>query len=164
MQIDIGMVGTTEAGVVLEGLAVRAAALAATAFPAIVEDFQRISAQRFAEHGPGWAPLSAVTIGLKTRRGYQDPATPMVAEGDLLFSLAGTNHYTVHEVGPDVLLMGTSAPYAQFHQEGPRQIKVFGRGKATLPQRVVVDITEATALRWSEIIQTALIRGGKRAR
>lgn len=162
MQIDIGMVGTTEAGLVLDELAAQAETIQTTVFPAIIADFERISLDRFANQGPGWAPLSDTTREIKARRGYgSDSTQPLLATGALMYSLAGTTGHTVREITPDSLLMGTDVPYAQFHQDGPREIQVFGRGKATLPARPVVDISEATAQRWIEMVAAALTQPGR---
>jgi phage gpG-like protein len=53
--------------------------------------------------------------------------------------------------------MGTTLPYAMYHQVGPRTIRVFGRGTATLPQRKVIDITAADRARWAAILQSCLM-------
>lgn len=160
MNTDMVLTGILDMQGTLDQQAVRAEALSISAFPAIVEDFQRMSAQRFAEEGPGWAPLSPTTIALKERAGYAQPATPMVATGDLLYSLAGDTEHSVHEVTPDSVLMGTNLSYAQYHQDGPRQIRVFGRGSATLPRRPVVEVTEIDAARWGAIIAAAMHGAG----
>lgn len=159
MNPDLTITGLLDIAGTLDQAGARAMALQETAFPAIVEDFQRMSANRFADNGPGWAPLSPATIAMKTRAGYSQPDTTLVATGDLLYSLAGDTEHSVREVTPDSIVMGTSLPYAKYHQEGPRQIRVFGRGSATLPERRVIDVTEADAARWMAIVQAALIAG-----
>lgn len=153
------MVGDNVAGLRLDVYGARALAVLALSAKAIQEDFHALEARRFGAHGPGWPSLSPATVQIKRRRGMPQPETPMYGTGDLMFSLAGTNKFTVFTVSPAEIVMGTSAPYAQYHQVGPRQIRVFGRGHAILPQRKVVDITEADAARWAAIVSAALWAG-----
>lgn len=154
-------IGMTAVDAQIRGLGEGALSVYEIAFPAIHDDFQRLEANRFANEGPGWAPLSPTTIRIKQRRGYDQPETPMVATGNLLYSLAGTTEHSVFDLGPEEITMGTNLPYAQYHQNGPRHIRVFGRGSAILPQRKVVDIDAATRGRWAAIIQMCLMRAGR---
>lgn len=160
MNPDFTITGLLDIQGTLDGAATRALTLEMTAFPLVLEDFQRMSAERFGAEGPGWAPLSPTTVAIKTREGYSQPDTTMVASGDLLFSLAGITEHTVHEIGPESILMGTSLPYARFHQDGPRLIQVFGRGSAILPERKVIDVSEADAARWALIVSRAMSAAG----
>ncbi|MCU1616986.1 MAG: phage virion morphosis protein [Frankiales bacterium] len=156
MQTGCEIFGDSLMVATLDKLTGKAAALHLTAFPLIREDFQAMEARRFGDSGPGWAPLSPVTIAIKTRRGYPQPQTPLYATGALMFSLTGDTPHSVYEAHPDFLLIGTNVPYAQYHQWGPRKIRVFGRGSATLPQRKIVDLGPEDAARWAAIIQAAL--------
>lgn len=160
MNMDLALVGATEMRAVLHGYAARAVGVEATAWPAIAEDFRAMSAQRFADNGPGWAPLSPTTVQLKRAAGYSQPEKILYATGALYDSLTGFTEHSVYESTPEHLTVGTSLPYAKYHQQGPRQIQVFGRGSATLPQRELVHLTEFDALRWGQIVQAALGRVG----
>ena len=156
MDFGVEMVGENAAAVHMEGYILNANLALDAAAHLIQEDFHAMSARRFGAHGPGGEPLTATTVAIKARRGMPQPETPMYGTGELMFSLAGHTGHTVFEVRPDEIIMGTSVPYARYHQQGPRQIRVFGRGHATLPQRKVVDVTEADAARWAAIIAAAM--------
>lgn len=115
------------------------------AFMLIVESFHKEEAQRWASEGPGWAPLSDATLATKAAYGWDQM---MVRSGDLLGSLTG-GAYSNTEMTPDFVEMTTSVPYAHFHQSGTTK----------MPQRKVVDITAATLVTWSMILETYLISG-----
>ncbi|OJY53538.1 phage virion morphogenesis protein [Pseudonocardia sp. 73-21] len=161
VQFNIEVPDTGAAESMFDRLIANANTLQDTAFPLIRDDFHRVEAQRFDSHGPGWAPLTPATIGIKTRRGMPQPETPMHGTGRLQASLTGSTADSVYETTPDSMLVGTSAPYAQFHQVGPRQIRVFGRGHATLPRRPLVQLSSTEVERWAVIIAAALLRPGR---
>jgi hypothetical protein len=62
-------------------------------------------------------------------------------------SLVSTNPWTIEEINPLSLRVGTSIPYARYHQTGG------GR----LPRRPVVDLTENDKTRWMKLIQAQLV-------
>jgi phage gpG-like protein len=156
VNFEISMEGDNLAAVKLGQYAARAAGVLEAAAHLIQEDFHALEARRFGDEGPGWAPLSPTTIAIKTRKRSPQPDSILYDTGKLLFSLTGNNEGSVFQVSADEIVMGTSVKYAQYHQTGPRQIRVFGRGSATLPQRKVVDITEEDAARWAAILHATL--------
>jgi phage gpG-like protein len=124
----------------------RAAIIEATAFPAIVADFHRMQRQQFDSGGPRgarWEPLTEQTVRRKAGAGKL-----MVRSGALRDSLTDENaDGAIVRMMPDALELGTSLPYADYHQ----------RGTEHLPARKLVDIGEDEALRWGRILQRALI-------
>lgn len=114
-------------------------------FPAIEIDFRRLSAERFEAQGPGWASLQPATVAAKKRRGMPQPERILFGWGTLAESMGGRNGFTITETTIDSIFMGTSVPYARYHQEGG------GR----LPARPIVDITEMDVARWGYIIQAS---------
>lgn len=150
--------GGTPLAALFEKFAAQAGTVQETAFPAIVEDFRDMAKRRWANNGPGWAPLSPATIDIETRLGYPDPHRIMYGHGDLMNSLTGQTKDSIVRIGPDELFMGTSIHYAQYHQQGPRQIRVFGKGSAKLPERPVVEVKEEDAIRWCALIRAAVLR------
>jgi phage gpG-like protein len=133
--------------------------LSATAFPAIVEDFHRMETQRWSADGPGWASLTDATIRIKSRNGKSEPGRILWGDGKLRDALSSRSEGSVVEILPNELLVGADLPYAQYHQTGPHQIKVFRNGSAILPERVLVEVTQADADRWGALIMEALNRG-----
>jgi len=140
----------------LDKMAAAAATLLEVAGPAIVGDFHRMEAARFDANGPGWDPLTPATIAIKTARGMPQPERILYGQGDLLNSLTGHTEHTVVDIKPDELFVGTNVPYAQYHQSGPRVIKVFGKGDAKLPERILVQVREEDAARWGAILSAGL--------
>jgi hypothetical protein len=85
-----------------------------------------IEAQRFAEAGPGWAPLAESTIRQKAAAGY--PLDPLIRTGALRDSL--TQESAAAKTTRLTMEWGSGVDYAKYHQEGtPR-----------MPQRKVIDI------------------------
>jgi phage gpG-like protein len=157
----IDLDGVTAMEATLKGLSYASATLAMTAFPLIAADFRRMEAERFDSAGKGdWPSLRPATVDIKAGRGLPKPTQVMYGTGDLRESLTGFTKQTVYEVSPVELVVGTSAPYAVYHQDGPRTIRVFGRTPAVLPQRRIVDLGVEDAHRWAEIVATAL-QGGR---
>lgn len=161
MRVGLELTGDTAAAVTFDGIAARAATLSVTAFPAIAADFHAMEAARWDADGPGWAPLSPATVAIKEAAGLPRPAKILYGQGALLNSLTGFTQDTVYDATPERLVVGTRLPYARYHQTGPRQIRVFGRGSATLPQRKLVELSPADAARWGAIIAAALRGGGR---
>jgi phage gpG-like protein len=160
MQAEVNLTGLTTMSGRLESLAAAAGSLQMYAFPAIAADFHRIEEARFSSEGNGtWKALQPSTVRIKERKGQPRPRKIMYGWGDLQASLTGFAKGTVYEDDPAGLFVGTSIPYAHYHQVGPREIRVFGRGRAILPQRRLVALGPDDAHRWAEILQAALTRG-----
>lgn len=156
----IEVTGVSEMEATLQGLTYAAATLAVTAFPAIAADFRRLERDRFDTEGQGdWPSLTTATVRIKEQRGMPRPTRILYGTGQLEESLTGMNKFSVNEVSPAEMVVGTSAPYAVYHQVGPRTIRVFGRGSALLPQRRIVDLGVEDAHRWAEIVAVALHGG-----
>lgn len=160
MEFGVEMAGIAEFDKLLSGITDRVATVETEVFPLVVADFREMGRKRWANEGPGWAPLRPATIEIETNLGYPYPSRLMYGRtGDLMNSLTEQTSDSVVRVEGDSLFMGTSVPYAQYHQAGPRQIKVFGRGKATLPERKVVDVKVEDAERWCALIRAAVMKG-----
>jgi hypothetical protein len=121
-------------------------------FAAVVEDFRAIEAKRWGNEGPGWDDLKTTTIDRKERGGWGDMPT-MVRTADLVDSLAHGAGYGFTEITPFSVKMGTSAPYAGYHQIGT----------PNMAARPLVDDSEAgveaTAIAWGLIIEDYIFRG-----
>lgn len=141
----------------LDELTVAAATIEVTAWPEITADVHRMERERFNVQGPGWAPLSDTTLNIRAKRGSHSTKI-LIDHGTLVGSLTSSGaEGSVVDTRPDELFVGTNLHYAQYHQTGPRQIRVFGRGSATLPERKLVEVTEYDALRWGAIVQRTLL-------
>lgn len=115
------------------------------AYGAIYTAFLALEAKRFGAEGPGWANLAASTV---KKRGSAHPI--LVDTGELKASLTEPHHANaVFEPGPDEVFMGTSDPVAVFHQQGTHK----------MPERAVVDISEADAAMFAAIIDAYLFEG-----
>jgi phage gpG-like protein len=155
----VQVTGVSEMEATLQGLTYASATLAMTAFPAIAADFRRLERNRFDSEGD-WPSLTTATVQIKEGRGMPKPNRILHGTGKLEESLTGMNRFSVNEVSPVEMVVGTSAPYAAYHQDGPRTIRVFGRGSALLPRRRIVDLGVEDAHRWAEIVAVAL-HGGR---
>lgn len=124
----------------------------------IADDFREMIARQFATEGRAegtpWAPLAPST--LRRRRARSSPI--LQSSGALLrsLSLAGAAGH-VERLEDQSLAIGTSVPYALFHQTGTR------RG---LPARPIIVISGARSERWMEIVrggieEKALLLGEK---
>lgn len=118
---------------------------------ALADDFAKVEARQFAGQGTysgGWAPLSA---GYAARKAVRYPGKGILeAEGRLMRSLTGSDGPdAVREVTRDSLLVGTSVPYAGYHQ----------RGTSRMPQRRPVELSAGTRRRWVQTIQRYFVSG-----
>ncbi len=119
-------------------------------FRAIVQDFKAIEAKQFKSEGSyggsGWQALSPRYAAWKEQN-Y--PGRPiMVLSGLLMDSLTGENSYFVQEIRPLQLTMGTQVPWAIYHQQGTSR----------MPQRKLVNLTEADRARMMKTIHTWMVR------
>src|SRR5687768_5844860 len=94
-----------------------AAGDATPAFMGMADDFLDIEARQFASEGGnsgGWAALAPSTV---RRRGSAHPI--LFESGRLQQSLTGTGAAdAVRRITSDSLEVGTSVPYARYHQRG----------------------------------------------
>lgn len=122
------------------------------AFDKIADDFQKnVSPERFAKEGPGWAPLSPAYARWKAR---EYPGKKILERtGDLKSSLEG-GPGAIRIVTKDALVLGTSIPYARYHQSGTSR----------MPQREVVRIGQFDRIQWAKIVQAHLVAAAKKAK
>lgn len=113
-------------------------------FREFAEGFHKFQERQFASGGAeigGWAPLAPATVEAKLRKGY--PSDILVRTGVLLRSLvSGEAPYSVEEIEPKDMWVGTSVPYAAFHQTGTRK----------MPARPLIAITEALLDEWAGLV------------
>lgn len=127
------------------------------AWTQIADDVQADFALNMATEGGlfagGWAPLKPNTIADRVRKGYG--AGPILwRTGELAHSLSGDSGYAVKEVRPDGVTVGTSLPYAGYHQTGTKK----------MPMRRVVGLSWArrslVVRRLADYIRTLAIKSG----
>lgn len=105
-------------------------------FAQIADDLQADFTLNMATEGGvfagGWAPLAASTIADRVRKGYG--ASPILYRtGRLANSLSGDGGDTVKTVTAKSVTVGTSVPYATYHQTGTKK----------MPQRKIVGLSWA---------------------
>jgi len=119
------------------------------AFREIAKDFKEIESKQFGSAGGrgsgGWTPLSPKYAEWKAKHYLGRPL--MVLSGLLRESLQGDNPYTIADIEPLQVTLGTQIPYAIYHQ--------LGGGK--LPQRRLIDLTEDDKAHWVKLIQQYLL-------
>lgn len=140
----------------MDGIGVRLADIVPM-YDALYATFRKIEQKRFDAEGPGWMSLAPSTV---TSRGGSDhpilnrkglPEQKGRTGGQLRKSLTtkGAKNAVVEPL-PDGLFMGTSDPVARYHQDGTQK----------MPARPVVDMTEADAEAFSEVISAYLFEFG----
>lgn len=117
------------------------------AWTEIADDVQAQFALNMASEGAvfghGWAPLQPNTIAERVRKGYG--AGPILwRTGELGQSLSGDGGMAIKEVTPTSMTVGTSVPYATYHQTGTKKMpqrKIIGLSFAARSQvvRVLAD-------------------------
>lgn len=113
-----------------------------------IASFMRLTElQRFDRQGPGWARLKPATVERKVRAGL-DPRILRATE-EMRQSLVGRGTGHVEEVTAASLRFGTTVPYAKFHQTGTSR----------MPQRRVVDFTEAQKREITKRLQRWIVTG-----
>lgn len=119
---------------------------ASPAFEAMADDFLDIDAAQFASEGGrsgGWAPLAPSTV---RSRGS---AHPILFESGRLQQSLTTRSSTdaVRRITADSLEVGTTVPWARYHQTGT----------ARMPRRRPVEFTEVDRRRWVKLLQEHLV-------
>lgn len=125
----------------------------APAYDALYATFRKIEARRFSAEGPGWEELAESTVA---QRGSAHPI--LVAPGARgrksgqlrrSFTTKGAKGALVEPL-PDGLFMGSEDPLAAIHHHGTDRA---GRDHTThIPARPLVDLTEADAEAFSEVL------------
>ena len=120
------------------------------------EFFGRIMPAQFESQGAygagGWAPLSPAYAAWKEAN-Y--PGRPiLVLSGLMKESLTGGgNAYTIKQIAPLRLEVGTRISYALKHQQGGGRV----------PQRKIISLTEADKMTFSKSLQAYLVSIAQRA-
>lgn len=118
-------------------------------FREIVKQFYEIEEKQFQSEGGygsgGWKPLSPRTVELKRKAGF--PNKILVREKFLMESLTGKNPWSIAEVRPLEMRVGSKLEYARFHQ----------KGTSTMPARPVIDLTEGDKMTFMKTIQRYLV-------
>lgn len=129
----------------------------------IADDFREMIREQFATEGQAgdtpWADLAASTLA----RGRRSGSSILYSTGALLQSLidpAAFGH--VEETDGQSLTIGSSIPYALFHQTGTgrgvgQSWLSPGRGQGRgMPMRPIIAVTPDRTERWLEILQEML--------
>jgi phage gpG-like protein len=128
-----------------------------SAFPVFADAVREIERGRFATGGYGqWQPLAAATIASKAAAGY-DTNRILYATGRLEESVVGFTGDSVIHVGPDEVFVGTSTPYAHWHQTGGFRLHASGAGWP--PKRTIYEFSDAERLALLDVIAGFLFEG-----
>ncbi len=140
---QINILGEMQVSRMLDGVSLRAQDMRPV-WAVIAGDWGRIMARQFeTEGGLGrpWAALSPMYAAWKAT--HFPGAKILVRTGKLRESLTGRTGDTVDERDRDSLKLGTSVPYAGYHQTGT---------KRPMPPRPPVVLPEAVKDRWARAI------------
>lgn len=115
----------------------------------IADDFLDIEERQFSSEGRygsgGWAPLAPSTLAGKVRRGYD---TRILHERlRLRRSLTTRNQDHIRKITSDSMFVGTSVPYAIYHQHGTSH----------MPRRRPVELPARDRDNWVKILQRHLV-------
>jgi phage gpG-like protein len=119
-------------------------------FREIVKDFYKVEKKQFESEGGygsgGWQPLSPRYAAWKAKK---HPGRPlMVVSGLLKESLLGENPYSIENVTPKSMEVGTVVNFAIYHQ----------KGTSKMPARQLIQLTDADKKRWVKYIQKYLVK------
>ena len=103
----------------------------------------------FDAQGPGWAPLDEDTILTRAALGY-GPGPILVRSGRMRASLTGESNEAITEIDGSSLAIGSSVPYAEFHQTGTANMPARPQ---VLPERVKRDAVK--------VLQRHLVETGR---
>jgi len=118
----------------------------------LMQDLEQIMKNRFAEEGPGWAPLAESTV---RRKGFSQVGRETDAMMD---SLTGEGSGSVREIFGDELVFGTSV----VSENGFPYPAAFHEGRAGQPARPIFEIDGSDLRRFSKTVQ-AWIMGAERS-
>ncbi len=123
-------------------------------FTEIAQDFKEIEQRQFDSEGAagsgGWAPLSPNYAVWKAR--WHPGARLLVLSGLMKESLATGNSWTIEEIEPLSLRLGTRLPFAIWHQTGTTK----------MPARKPIQLSETDKTRWHKIFQAWLVRQSRK--
>lgn len=121
-------------------------------YPEVIREFYAIEREQFESEGAAgasgrWAPLSA---GYARSKQASHPDKPILrADDDLFASLTDPEAAgAILRPEPDSLTIGTSVPYAIFHQRGTRH----------MPARPPISPSETQKRRLQKALQSGLVR------
>ena len=123
---------------------------ASEAFREIAKDFrEKLMPAQFntqgSHGGSGWPPLSPNYAAWKAKN-Y--PGAPILVRSGLLReSLEKNNAYSIVDIQPKSMNIGSRVNYAIFHQQGTRK----------LPQRKIIQLSEEDKTRWTKIVHVWLL-------
>lgn len=124
-------------------------------WPAVIGELRRITQEQFAFEGKGttgqWRQLSPKYAQWKE---LKFPGSTILSRtGRLVKSLTRRSGDSIIIGKPDLLIFGTSVPYAIYHQSR--------RARKKLPRRPIFDFSEDDKNRLTKAIQRALFKAGK---
>ena len=123
-------------------------------WPTIADDFRELEEKQFDTQGGsgsgGWTALSPAYATWKARH-YPGKGI-LVRTGALRSSLTTGGAGHIEKKSADRLEIGTSVPYAIYHQKGTRK----------MPKRPPVELSEADKMRWSKALHKFLISEAKK--
>lgn len=120
-------------------------------WPAVIAEFHVIESEQFASEGAAggskWEPLKEVYAEFKEVR-Y--PGKPILqATSDLVYSLTDSEAFgAIVRPSENELILGTSVPYAIFHQRGTRN----------MPARKPINLSEVQKRRIQKAVQLGLVK------
>jgi phage gpG-like protein len=119
-------------------------------FTQMAEDFRQIEKRQFDSEGEygsgGWKPLSPNYAAWKSK--FYPGRKILELSGLLRESVTDGNPWTIREIQPLKLRLGTKINYAIYHQKGTHR----------MPARPVIQFSEDDKTRWSKIMQAWLVR------
>lgn len=119
-------------------------------WPDVRDEFWSIEKQQFRSEGVAggdkWKPLSPAYAKAKLRRYGAKPI--LQATGDLYASLTGETGDTFYQTTKTSIEIGTTLPYARYHQHGTDK----------MPARPPIRFSKQQQENLSKVIQKALIR------
>ena len=124
-------------------------------FQILVRDFRSIMTRQFdsagRELGTPWPALSRRTIEDK-QRDHRDPRILHRTRRLRKSFSQGSKGDSYRVITPTTFAIGSSVPYADFHQHGTRR----------MPQRKLFEANKEVSTRWRIMIQNYLMRGSLR--
>lgn len=114
---------------------------------AVVSEFRKIEYEQFASEGADgasgkWKPLSPAYQAVKDKKWGHSPI--LQASGRLWRSMTGNNADSIVQKTAQELAIGTTVPYAKYHQSKEPRTR--------LPRRPIVDLTERSKDRLGNVI------------